>query len=62
MIGGDANADGIINESDGIQSWIPQAGTAGYVNGDINLNGQVNNPDKNDIWFENLNQESQVPE
>ena len=62
MIGGDANADGIINEADAVQSWMPQAGTAGYFNGDLNLNGQVNNPDKNDTWFQNLNLESQVPD
>jgi len=62
MIGGDANADGIINLSDAVQSWIPQAGHAGYLNADINLDGQVNNPDKNDCWLMNIYKESHVPE
>jgi len=62
MIGGDANADGVINLSDAIQSWMPQAGYAGYLNADIDLNGQVNNPDKNDWWFQNIGSETQVPE
>ena len=62
MIAGDANADGLINLSDGIQTWIPQAGTTGYLNGDLNLNAQVNNPDKNDQWLKNLTMESQIPE
>jgi hypothetical protein len=62
MTAGDANADGIINLSDVVQTWIPQAGSAGYLNGDTDLDGQVNNPDKNDWWLKNLNNESQVPE
>jgi len=26
------------------------------------MEGQINNQDKNDLWFENLNSECQVPE
>jgi len=62
MIGGDANTDGIVNNSDAIQAWMPQTGTAGYLSADINLNGQVNNPDKNDWWYNNINQASQIPD
>jgi hypothetical protein len=62
MIGGDANADGLINGMDEIQIWTPQAGTTGYFKGDMNLDGQVNNPDKNNVWFENLGKGTHVPE
>ena len=62
LIGGDINADGIINELDASQSWSQQAGLSGYLNGDIDLDGQVNNPDKNDWWVENLYLESQIPD
>jgi len=46
MIGGDANADGIIDLADKV-AWEGQAGTRGYKSGDFTLDGQVNNPDKN---------------
>ena len=62
MIAGDANGNGIIDIIDEILIWIPQAGSAGYHNGDLDLNGQVNNPDKNDWWLKNIGYESQVPE
>jgi len=62
MMGGDINANNIVDETDISQEWIFQAGTTGYLNGDIDLDGQVNNPDKNEWWYENLNQQSQVPE
>jgi hypothetical protein len=30
--------------------------------GDYNLEGQVNNPDKNDYWLINFDKSSQVPD
>ena len=52
MIGGDANADGAVDVSDKV-FWSGQAGTTGYKSGDFDLNGQVDNLDKNDIWVGN---------
>jgi hypothetical protein len=62
MIAGDGVPDGIVNADDRLQAWKPYAGTTGYRSGDFNLDGQVNNPDKNDLWFKNINKSSQVPE
>ncbi len=62
MYGGDANADGIINDDDGTQEWYPQAGTGGYLSSDATLDGQSDNKDKNDIWFENQTQHCQIPD
>jgi len=62
MIGGDANGDGIVNEPGDKSIWAPEAGTSGYLNGDINLNGQADNMDKNDTWHNNQGKESQVPD
>ncbi len=62
MIGGDANADGIINVSGDKPVWIPQAGKKGYLNSDINRDGQSNNKDKNNLWFRNLGEETYIPE
>ena len=34
----------------------------GYKLGDFNLDGNIDNLDKNDFWFPNVEKESQVPE
>ncbi|MCD4684020.1 MAG: hypothetical protein K8R86_12115, partial [Bacteroidales bacterium] len=61
MIAGDANADGTINDFDGIEAWYPQIGQSGYLSGDVNMDGQVNNPDKNDVWLPNYGKSEQLP-
>lgn len=61
MYAADANADGNINLIDKA-IWTNQAGTQGYNPTDFNMDGQVNNPDKNDNWLPNEREESQVPE
>jgi len=53
MVSGDTNADGLLNDNDGIISWSLEVGKSGYLNSDVNLNGQSNNQDKNDYWFIN---------
>jgi hypothetical protein len=62
MYAGDADATGVINLADKNNVWVLQAGEAGYLSGDFNLNSQVGNQDKNEYWFGNLNEEVQVPE
>ncbi len=62
MYGGDANADGIINADDMNDNWNTEAGTAGYLSGDIYFDGQSDNKDKNDIWIENCGISSVVPD
>ena len=62
MVASDGNADGTVDILDMDDVWKQQAGKKGYKPGDYYLNGQVNNPDKNDIWFINIGSESQVPE
>ncbi len=55
-------ANGIINSNDKTDVWKLQAGEEGYKEGDFNLNKQVSNPDKNQIWKPNLNSSSQIPQ
>ena len=62
MYGSDANADGIINADDMNDNWNTEAGTAGYLSGDIYFDGQSDNKDKNDIWIENCGISSVVPD
>jgi hypothetical protein len=62
MVTGDANADGIIDADDMVLSWNDESGKAGYLQSDINLDGQSNNLDKNEYWFPNLGKFSQVPD
>jgi hypothetical protein len=62
MFGGDGNGEGNITNNDYISVWKPASGTKGYQNADYNLNGQVDNKDKNDIWLNNNNISSQVPQ
>lgn len=61
MAAGDVNQDKIIDISDKAL-WTAFAGQAGYFSTDLSLDGQVNNPDKNEAWKMNLNMTSQVPE
>ena len=53
MIGGDANADGSVNQSD-LQLWRSQTGSYGYLSADFGMNGEIDNSDKNEIFVENM--------
>jgi len=61
MIGGNSDGNGIVDENDKDSYWSVDAGNTGYFESDLNLDGQVNNQDKADIWEENLNLDSKVP-
>ena len=60
MYAGNANGDNAINIFDKT-TWKAQAGTSGYRSADLNMDGQVTNNDKNDLWLINLNTQSQIP-
>ncbi len=62
MIGGDSDASGTINITDKDMHWSLDAGDAGYYQSDLNLDTQVNNPDKNDIWDVSYNESTTVPD
>jgi len=53
MFGGDANGDGFTESGDLVFNWYGKAGETGYLAVDFNLDGQVDNQDKNDIWTPN---------
>jgi len=61
MFAGDGNANDIVEITDKTV-WANLAGQSGYYAGDYNLDAQNNNQDKNDKWYPNINEESQVPE
>jgi hypothetical protein len=62
MAGGDADANGIVDDDDK-SLWEIFAGVNGYLPADLNFDGEINNPDKDDLWILNANNiSSQVPE
>jgi hypothetical protein len=61
MIGGDSDGNGIVAQADKDINWTTDAGNAGYSGSDLNLDSQIDNPDKNGIWEPNLGAESKVP-
>jgi hypothetical protein len=62
MIAGDGNADGQVLLNQDINSvWNPQSGMKGYLTGDFDMDGQVQNQDKNDTWRPNIGKNSSVP-
>ena len=61
MIGGDSDGSGTINISDKNMHWTLDVGDYGYYESDLNLDSQINNPDKNDLWEANFGETSKVP-
>jgi len=61
MITGNGNGDNIIDLTDKTR-WNTDAPKSGYKPADYDMNGRVNNQDKNDLWFMNIGSQSQVPE
>ncbi|MBN2174381.1 MAG: endonuclease/exonuclease/phosphatase family protein [Bacteroidales bacterium] len=62
MIAGDASSNGTIDQTDIENIWSVYAGKSGYLFPDLNLNGQVDNLDKNQFIIPNLDQHSYIPE
>ncbi|MCD4696977.1 MAG: hypothetical protein K8S16_12140 [Bacteroidales bacterium] len=62
MVGGDANADGVVNAFDKSDVWDSNSGKSGYLPDDFSLDSQSNNIDKNDIWLPNTGIGSQITE
>ncbi len=60
MLGGDGLPNGIVGGPDKI-IWENHAGTTGYKAADYNLDTQVDNKDKNDIWLPNTGEGTKVP-
>jgi|GEM_PF-3897995 len=58
MFGGDGFCDAEIDIVDLLFEWDYDAGKCGYIPGDYNLNGEVQNSDKNDIWYGNIGESS----
>ncbi len=61
LIGGDSNADGTVDMNDKDIDWTNDAGRTGYFQSDLNMDKEVNNIDKNDVWEPNINKHSQLP-
>lgn len=61
MATGDANCDGIISDLDK-QIWTSEVGSYGYYLSDFNMDREVDNQDKLDIWLKNEALNSHVPE
>ena len=62
MLAGDADASGLVDETDKTSVWDLQAGQSGYWDSDLNMDSQSNNMDKNDYWRPNLGESSKVPD
>ncbi len=59
--GGDSNGSGLVANGDLSNDWKPHAGEKGYMPADYNLDGQIENKDKNDVWADDLWKASQIP-
>jgi hypothetical protein len=62
MIPGDCDANGLVNETDKAMHWNIQAGRSGYLSGDFNFDGEVDNSDKNDFFIINLQSGANIPD
>ena len=62
MTGGDSDGSGIIDGNDKDINWKTDAGNAGYYGSDLNMDSEVNNVDKNDVWENNNGSATSVPQ
>lgn len=60
MMSGDVNADGTVNSSDKT-AWTTQAGKTLYNQADLNMDGNIDNQDKNDFWLPNYGKSTMLP-
>lgn len=60
MVSGDGDANGLIEFSDLLNTWVQQAGSSGYLYGDFNMDIQVENKDKNINLLTNLGKSSVI--
>jgi PKD repeat protein len=61
MFSGDGDRSGTIEIEDKSDSWESEAGEAGYIFTDYNLDGQSNNIDKDEYWLPNIGKGTMVP-
>jgi len=61
MVSGDGLCDGVINIDDKIVVWEIEAGNSGYHSADFNMNGNIDNKDKNGYWKPNIGSYNQEP-
>ena len=61
MVSGDGDSNNAVNSSDKT-NWMIQAGLQGYLGSDFNMDGNVNNIDKDDRWLPNNAFGGQVPD
>jgi len=62
MMSGDCDANGTVENEDIFPGWEVDAGKAGYLPADMNLDQQVDNKDKNIYWLPNNGKVSKVPQ
>jgi hypothetical protein len=62
MMSGDANADGTVEIGDLTPIWYNNAGNEGYYPADVNLDGQVDNMDKDSFCIPNTGKVTNVPQ
>jgi PKD repeat protein len=61
MYAGDGDANGSVGTNDKNVIWSNEAATKGYLQGDYNMDVQVDNKDKNDSWLPNGGKGTYVP-
>jgi hypothetical protein len=62
MTGGDSDGSGTVDGNDKDINWNTDAGNFGYYGSDLNLDSEVNNVDKNDVWEGNNGSTTSVPQ
>ena len=62
MYAGDADGNGEVHLDDIDLRWSIEAGNNGYFGGDMNLDSEIDNQDKNNVWLPNNNISDQIPD
>jgi len=61
LIGGDANSSANVSSEDKTLEWENTVGNSDYIPSDLNLDGQIDNKDKDEFWLPNLGKGTFVP-